>query len=174
MNPALRSRLLTAAAGGTLAIAAAIGGYYEGDGPTETVNGVKYHLSYVDVAGVWTVCKGLTGPVAGKGKRYTAAQCKVMEEDRLRVFEAIVREQITDYDTFNKWRQASLIDFTYNVGAGNLAGSTLRQKFNAGDHEGGCRELVKWSKARVRGVLTWLRGLFLRRSDEMELCLEWK
>lgn len=171
MNGTLRNRLVTAAAGGTLAIASALIAWHEGDGPTQVVDGVKYHLSYRDSAGIWTVCRGLTGAVAGPGKRYSAAQCEVMEAGRLQEFEAGVRRLLPGYDSWSPWRQASLLSFVWNVGEANLASSTLRRKFNAGDDEGGCRELARWVKSRVNGVLQVLRGLVTRRNDEMALCL---
>lgn len=173
MNEQLRNRLIAASAGGVLAIAATMGAWFEGDGPTVTINGVFYHVSYVDPVGIWTVCRGLTGPVAGPGKKYTAAQCRAMEEARLKAFELEVRPLINDYDQFNKWRQASLVDFAYNAGTASLAGSTMRALFNAGDQVGGCRELARWVKGRVKGVLTTLRGLVDRRDAEMHLCLNW-
>lgn len=173
MNDQLRNRLIAAGAGGVLAIAAALGAWYEGEGPTERVNGITYNVSYVDPVGIWTVCRGLTGAVAGPGKRYTAAQCRTMEEARLAQFERETRELIDHYDQFNKWRQAALVDFAYNAGTANLAASTMRAKFNDGDELGACRELARWVKGRVNGVLTTLRGLVDRRDTEMDLCMNW-
>lgn len=174
MNPELRTRLIAASAGGVLAIAGVLGAWYEGEGPTERINGVVYNVSYVDDVGVWTVCRGLTGAVAGPGKKYPEAQCRAMEAARLAQFERETRPLIDGYDQFNKWRRAALVDFAYNAGIGNLAESTMRAKFNSGDEVGGCRELARWVKGRVKGVLTTLRGLVLRRDDEMDLCLNWK
>lgn len=171
MNPALRNRLISAAAGGTMAIAGALIAFYEGDGPTVVEHGVRYHLSYKDSADIWTVCRGLTGAVAGPGKRYTATQCELMEAGRLQEFETIVRRLLPGYDSWNPWRQASVLSFVWNAGEANLASSTMRRKFNAGDEVGGCQELTRWVKSRVNGVLTTLRGLVTRRGSEEELCL---
>ena len=173
MSPELRAKLIAAGAGGTLAIAATLGAWYEGEGPTERINGVVYNVSYVDPIGIWTVCRGLTGAVAGPGKKYTAPQCRAMEETRLAQFEIETRKLIDHYGQYNKWRQGALVDFAYNTGAANLADSTMRGKFNSGDEIGGCRELVRWVKGRVKGVLVTLQGLVLRRADEMDLCLHW-
>lgn len=62
-------------------------------------------------------------------------------------------------------RLAALIDFTFNLGAGNLRASTLRRKVNAGDWDAVPVELMKW----VRGGGRVLRGLVLRRQAEVEL-----
>ncbi len=59
-------------------------------------------------------------------------------------------------------RLAALIDFTFNLGAGQLRASTLRRKVNAGAWDDVPAELRKW----VRGGGRVLRGLVLRREAE--------
>jgi lysozyme len=46
--------------------------------------------------------------------------------------------------------RAALIDFTYNLGAGRLASSTLRKRINAGDWEGARTECLKWNRGGGR------------------------
>jgi lysozyme len=62
-------------------------------------------------------------------------------------------------------RIAALIDFTYNLGAGNLRASTLRKRVNAGDWDAVPGELGKWNKSGGRV----LRGLTARRAAEAAL-----
>lgn len=62
-------------------------------------------------------------------------------------------------------RLAAIIDFTFNLGAGNLRASTLRKRINAGDWASVPTELRKWNKAGGRV----LRGLTLRREAEIAL-----
>jgi lysozyme len=62
----------------------------------------------------------------------------------------------------NPNRLAALIDFTFNLGAGNLKASTLRKRVNAGDWESVPAELMKWNKAGGRV----LPGLTIRRKTE--------
>lgn len=62
-------------------------------------------------------------------------------------------------------RLAALIDFAFNLGAGNLRASTLRKRVNAGRWDLVKVELMKW----VRGGGKWLRGLYLRRQAESRL-----
>jgi lysozyme len=62
-------------------------------------------------------------------------------------------------------RLAALIDFTFNLGSGQLKASTLRRKVNAGDWNAVPDELRKW----VRGGGRVLRGLVLRREAEVAL-----
>lgn len=60
---------------------------------------------------------------------------------------------------------AAIIDFTYNLGSGNLASSTLRKKIQADDIDGAKTELMKW----VRGGGKVLPGLVRRRQAEVDL-----
>jgi lysozyme len=62
-------------------------------------------------------------------------------------------------------RLAALIDFTYNLGAGNLRASTLRRRVNAGCWKAVPAELRKW----VRGGGRVLPGLVARRDAEAAL-----
>lgn len=62
-------------------------------------------------------------------------------------------------------RLAALIDFTFNLGAGALAGSTLRRRVNADEWQQVPGELRRW----VRAAGKVLRGLVLRREAEVAL-----
>lgn len=159
---ALRGRLAKVAAGSTLAIALVLSNYFEG----------RVHKPYLDPVGIPTVCEGITGPDVVWGKTYTDAECDALSIKHLAIAEAGARKVLVHYPEYNKWRQASLIDFTLNAGVDNLSTSTMARKFNAGDDEGGCMELVKWVKARKNGVLITLKGLVTRRGTEEELCLD--
>ncbi|MFJ1255962.1 lysozyme [Cupriavidus sp. CuC1] len=62
-------------------------------------------------------------------------------------------------------RLAALIDFAFNLGAGNLRASTLRKRVTAGRWSDVPAEFRKW----VRGGGRVLRGLVLRREAEADL-----
>ncbi|CAG2126937.1 hypothetical protein LMG31506_00247 [Cupriavidus yeoncheonensis] len=62
-------------------------------------------------------------------------------------------------------RLAALIDWTFNLGAGNLKVSTLRKRVNAGRWDDVPAEIRKWN----RGGGRVLRGLVLRREAEAAL-----
>ena len=62
-------------------------------------------------------------------------------------------------------RVAAILDFVYNLGAGRLRASTLRRRINEGNWEEAKKELGKW----VYGGGKVLRGLVLRRQDEINL-----
>lgn len=62
-------------------------------------------------------------------------------------------------------RLAAIIDFTFNLGDGNLRASTLRRRINAGRWEDVPTELRKW----VRAAGKVQRGLVKRREAEAAL-----
>lgn len=163
MNPALRKSLLAVTGAGAIAIAGVLGKWYEG----------RRHEVYIDPVGVPTVCDGITGPDVIWGKTYSDAECDALQAKHLAIAEAAVKRQVPGYADLNEWQQAALIDWTYNFGEMKLAGSTLREKFNRGDIDGGCNELLLWVNGRVKGKLVKLRGLVDRRGTENEICLHW-
>lgn len=65
----------------------------------------------------------------------------------------------------NPDRLAALIDFTFNLGAGQLKASTLRRRVNDGRWDDVPAELRKW----IRGGGRVLRGLVIRREAEVAL-----
>jgi GH24 family phage-related lysozyme (muramidase) len=71
---------------------------------------------------------------------------------------------------------AALMALVFNIGAGNLAASTLLRKLNAGDLAGAADQFLAWDKARVDGVLQPLAGLTRRRKAERALFLgqDWR
>lgn len=173
INPVLRNRLLAAAAGGAIGIAAVLGDWYEGTGPTvRQPDGTVLHKPYLDPVGIRTVCRGITGKDVIRDKLYTAAECGALERKHLEIAEAAARRHIQGYDQLSKWARAALIDWFYNLGENDATiASTLVAKFNRGDVDGGCRQLTQWVKGRVNGQLMTLAGLVDRRGAETELCL---
>lgn len=159
MIPAsLKARVLAASAAGAIAIAGVLVSWHEG----------RYYVPYLDPVGILTVCEGHTGPDIIPGKRYSDAECNVLRDADLRIAERAVDRLVrVPVDDFQK---AALVDFTFNLGAGALSRSTLLRKLNARDYAGACREYGAWNKARVRGVLTPLRGLTNRRDAERWVC----
>lgn len=148
-----------AVGGGVLAAAMVVVPYYEG---TEL-------SSYRDAVGVWTVCTGHTA-TAAPGQHKTPAECGALLKsdlaDALNGVDRRVKVPIPDTT------RAALVSFTFNVGEGALARSTLLRKLNAGDIVGACNELPRWVYGKVNGAQVRLRGLVKRRATERELCLE--
>ena len=61
--------------------------------------------------------------------------------------------------------QGAILDFTFNLGPGNLQASTLRRRINAADRHGARAELARW----VYGGGRRLPGLVRRRAAEAAL-----
>jgi lysozyme len=71
---------------------------------------------------------------------------------------------------------SALLSFTFNVGAGNLASSTLLKKLNAGDYPGAAEQFLVWVKctkvdAQGNKYKETLPGLVTRRQAERALFL---
>ena len=128
-------------------------------------------FAYYDPPGVLTVCYGSTTDVV-KGKKYSLEECKQrLDNDMLDAVLAVERCVPGLPDNV----LAAFGDAVYNIGprvACDKQRSTAARKLAAGDIEGACKELPKWNKARVGGVLVPLPGLTKRRNLEMALCLE--
>lgn len=168
----LKRRILQAAAGGAIAIAAVLVGHFE--------PGKERGRPYLDPVGVLTVCDGHTGSDIDPNRIYSDAECDAWTREDLAEAEAI----------FNRWvpqqvREAmpqtaigGFISFIYNVGPGkpgrkdgfvwlkNGRHSTMLLKLQAGDLAGACEQLNYWIKAGGRV----LPGLVNRREAEEWVC----
>lgn len=128
-------------------------------------------FAYYDPPGVLTVCYGSTTDVV-KGKEYSLEECKRrLDNDMLNAVLTVERCVPGLPDNV----LAAFGDAVYNLGpkiACDKSKSTAARKLAAGDIEGACKELPKWNKAWVGGVLIPLPGLTKRRNWEMNVCLE--
>ena len=70
----------------------------------------------------------------------------------------------------------ALMALVFNIGAANLAASTLLRRLNAGDVAGAADQFLAWDKARINGVLQALPGLTRRRRAERAMFLgqDWR
>lgn len=73
---------------------------------------------------------------------------------------------------------AALLSLAYNIGVGihdgikgDLADSTLLDRFNAGDVPGAADQFLKWNKGHVSGELVVIAGLTKRRRIERAIFL---
>jgi lysozyme len=157
----LKRKILAASGAGAIAIAGVLVAHFE--------PGKVRGKPYLDPVGVLTVCDGHTGSDIDPRRIYTDAECDAWRDADLTEADAAVSRLITV--PLSDWQRAALIDFTYNLGAGNLAESTMRRRFNAGDYAGGCAELERWVKGRKGGMLVTLPGLITRRDVDKWVCL---
>lgn len=128
-----------------------------------------YSRPYLCPAGVPTIGYGATYYADGRSVLLTDPAISKEAAERLlylhvqRVYLPAVLKLCPGVD--KPERLAALIDFTFNLGAGQLRASTLRRKVNAGDWEAVPAELRKW----VKGGGKVLPGLVKRREAEAVL-----
>lgn len=123
---------------------------------------------YKDSAGLFTVGYG---HLIGDGKNLpNISKYKLTQKqaDMLLQYDVIPREKAVERLcpvplTQNEFD--ALVSFTFNLGAGALQRSTLRQKLNRGDKAGAAKVLLKYNRAGGRVV----RGLIKRRIAEYNL-----
>ena len=111
----------------------------------------------------WTIGWGHTGAEVKPGLVWTQKQCDDTLTRDLAKFEKAVSDVVTV--KLNQSQFDALVDFTYNLGKGNLQASTLLTKLNGGDYKGAAAEFPKWRKAG--GQVLW--GLVKRRAAEQAL-----
>lgn len=137
-----------------------------GIGFIQTQEGTK-PVAYLDSIQVPTICTGHTKGVT-LGMKASPKQCEVYLREDLGIAGLAVGRLVKAPLTQKQYD--ALVSFTFNVGAGNLAKSTLLRKLNAGDVCGAGKEFSRWDHAGGKR----LRGLTARRKLEaipfMEEC----
>lgn len=126
--------------------------------------------AYRDPVGIPTICFGSTKGVR-LGQEATPEQCN-------QLLSAEMLESVDQVDRcvpgLPPHVAAAFADAAYNLGPAIVCDrnrSTAARLLASGRLVEACRELLKWDKARVAGVLVALPGLTKRRAAEMDLCL---
>ena len=124
--------------------------------------------AYKDLAGVWTIGYGHTGPEVREGLTWTIEQAEEALQRRLaNEFAPGVLAVITR--SMKQHELDAMIDLAYNIGVSAFQTSTLVKKFNAGDTAGAADEFLRWDKAG-RPLVSVL-GLRRRRAADRALFL---
>lgn len=131
---------------------------------TKQFEGCKL-TAYQDSVGVWTIGYGHTGTFAVQGKTITQDFADRLLLADIAKFEAGVLKLVRA--AINQNQFDALVDFSFNLGLGNLGSSTLLKKLNAGDVKGAAEEFLRWDKAGGKV----LAGLTRRRKAERDLFL---
>lgn len=125
-------------------------------------------FAYYDPPGILTVCYGHTGSDVQAKRRYTLEECKeLLNADMLEAVEQVEK----CHPNLPQNVHAAFADAAFNLGPVVACDSTASRFLEAGDFDSACRQLPRWNKARVGGVMVPLPGLTKRRNAEMALCL---
>lgn len=117
----------------------------------------------------WTIGYGHTGPDVKQGMTISKSLAEGFLTIDLKSAAATVFELLPMVADFNPYQQAALVSFTYNIGSGALADSTLRKRlFERKDPPKVIveEEFPRWNKGGDGKVLP---GLVRRRNAEINL-----
>lgn len=121
--------------------------------------------TYVDPVGIVTSCYGHVDPSYREGQLFTEGECNELLRKDLARFERrwdrLVEVEYTPY------QKAAGVSLMYSIGDGAFASSTALRLLNKGDSEGFCSQFIRWVYAKG----SYLRGLFIRRTDEKRVCM---
>jgi lysozyme len=124
-------------------------------------------FAYYDPPGILTVCFGSTKNVI-KNRYYTLDECKLrLSDDMLEAVDAVEK----CHPNLPENVHAAFADAVFNIGPKVACNSTASKYLAVGDYEAACKELPRWNKTTIAGVLVPLPGLTKRRNAEMQLCL---
>ena len=119
--------------------------------------------AYQDQVGVWTIGYGHTGPEVHNGLTITQDQAnQLLMQDVASAASAVNRLVMIalTQDEFD-----ALVDFTFNVGTGNFASSTLLRDLNSSNFADAATQFERWDHAGG-GIVA---GLLRRRQAEAAL-----
>ena len=131
---------------------------------TESFEGLRL-TAYADPGtggAPWTIGYGHTGLDVHPGLTITQEQAEELLMQDTQKAAAAVNAKVTGDITQEEFD--ALVDFVFNVGAGNFAASTLLKKVNSGDIHGAAAEFEKWDMAAGKHMA----GLLRRRHAEAE------
>ena len=132
---------------------------YTGQALTKSFEGCRL-VPYQDSANVWTDGYGNTHGVVPHGPAITQAKADADLDKNLASAVYTVNHYVAI--TLRQAEFNALVDFVFNVGAGNFSNSTLLRKLNAGDLAGAALQFERWDMAGGQH----LAGLMRRRLAE--------
>ena len=131
---------------------------YTGQLLTEQFEGLRT-TAYQDSAGVWTIGYGHTAGVT-PGMTCTQGQAEAWLLEDIQWACSVVNSEVKVPLTQNEFN--ALVDFVFNVGSGNFAGSTLLRLLNQGLYAQAAEQFQLWDLAGGQVVA----GLLRRRIAE--------
>lgn len=127
-------------------------------------------VAYQDGGGIWTIGYGHTGKVNGKPITSTTTITNKQAEDLLRQDLERFEKHVESYNKHYKFNQNefdALVSFAFNLGSINqLTANGTRTRVEIS------KKFWEYSNMRINGsVLTWVKGLHIRRLKETLLFL---
>lgn len=126
---------------------------------TESFEACKL-TAYQDVKGVWTIGWGHTGPDVHPGLTITQEQAEQFLALDVNWANNVVNGLV--HASLTQSEHDALVDFVFNVGAGNFTHSTMLKELNGGNMVMAALEFEKWDMAGG----TVVAGLLRRREAE--------
>lgn len=128
--------------------------------------------SYPDSAGIWTIGWGSimyrSGARVKRGETITQSQADDLLHWEVGNKTAAIQGHLKGI-SLNQNQTDALISFTYNVGVGAFAGSTLLKKVKANPCDHYIRDcFIMWNKITVNGKKVESKGLTNRRKREAD------
>jgi lysozyme len=131
----------------------------------ESSNGPRL-LAYRDIAGVWTIGYGTTGPDIVEGVIWTKEQCDAALDGYVDHVCAYVLSLLGSVST-NTNQIIAMVSLCYNVGNSAFRSSSVLGYHRLGNYRAAANSFLLWDKAHVDGRLVTVPGLFERRKAEL-------
>lgn len=123
-------------------------------------------IPYKDIVGVLTVCRGHTGPDVVVKKVYSESECdELTKKDINKAIAGVLK--VSPHLLWHPMQLVAATSFSFNVGTGTYATSSVAREFNKGNFFGGCEALKLYKYAGGKIV----QGLINRRSHEYAVCI---
>lgn len=129
------------------------------------------HMPYRDMGGVWTVCRGHTGPDVIPGKPWSDEECR--QQDMTDIMKAAAQVSSCVSVTLPAGAQIAYNDFAYNVGGAAFCRSSMARLENEGRHREACAGLLRYvyvGKVDCRASGSKCPGIVKRREWEYAQC----
>lgn len=119
--------------------------------------------AYQDLAGIWTIGFGHTGPDVARGDHITQPEAEDLLHSDLQEAIACVNRSVNV--SIEQHHFDALVDFCYNAGRGSFERSSLLERLNSGDFEGAASQFGAWVHVDAQTI----PGLVRRRAAEVAL-----
>ena len=120
--------------------------------------------AYLDEGGVWTIGYGHAGKDVYEGLIWTEDQAESAFVHDVAGPIALVNHEVPQPLTQGQFD--ALVDFVFNVGAGNFLQSTLLRLLKLDRYEDAYAQFPVWNKVRIDGSLVVSQNLVRRRAAE--------